>query len=115
MVENEDFAGGIFHEAGDLQPRSRDFPLPRLALFDAHREDSAGRVVAVEVGADEFWELLAAIDEAAGERTSFGMRVLRGRRQDRPGALLAVDVKRLASLDDAPTVVAGARHAINLL
>ena len=84
---------------------------PSSSPSDLHAPDAARLPIAEDVRAVQLRELLAAIDEAAGDRRPFGVRNLDRRRHDRRGPALPLDVHRLPTFDQAPAEVVALVHA----
>ena len=74
MVGDEQFSLAIQAETGDLHGAVGEVLVPGdLAPLVPDAIDLARRPVAVEVGADEVGQGLAAIDHSARKRAEFGM------------------------------------------
>src|ERR1041384_1789953 len=65
-------------------------------------------MVAINIHAVEFGELIPIIDRAACERPRFGMVMFDGRRDGRSRTELAVEVKRMAAFINAPPTILAA-------
>ena len=72
-------------------------------------------MVAVDVGAVQFGQLAAVIDDAAGQRAGFAVMVLGGRRRQRLRPQLAVGIEDVAPFIDAPAEVVALADEIDLL
>ena len=73
MVADQEFALRVDAEAGDLEGVGDLLvPVDLLAVV-LERPDLAGRVVAVDVGPAQIGELLAVVDDAAGQRPRLGV------------------------------------------
>src|SRR5438552_17107013 len=77
--------------------------------------DAASREVAVEVRPAQPRQLRAVVDDAAGHRPRLGVVVLGDRLGERLRPRLAVEVKRMTALHDAPAVVGALLDEVNLL
>src|SRR5262249_3859759 len=72
-------------------------------------------VVTIDIGAGQFLELRAAVDEAAGDRAELGVAMFDNGHQYGGGAARSFWSKRMGTFHDTPTVVAATFDAINLL
>src|SRR5256885_179904 len=95
MVRDQKLALGIGAETRDLHGGVGQLLMPdNLAVVVANTPDLAGGPIAVEIGAPQLRQLGPVIDDAAGQRTHFGMGVLHRRQRDGRGAGLPSQVKR---------------------
>src|SRR5262245_1459550 len=111
MIHDEELALLVHSEGGDLERGIGQLAMPERALAVVfHSPDPAARVVSVNVGAVQLGKLASPVDDAAGERPELGVMMLDGGRHVRRGALLSVEIERVAALEDAPAVVFAGPH-----
>src|SRR6478735_8716906 len=79
------------------------------------RPDATRHIITVHISSHQLWEETTAIDDAAGERAEFTMRVLDRRKGDRLRPKWLRLAKEMAALIAAPAVVRASLHQPRIL
>ena len=115
LVDHVHLAGVVGAEAGEAERGVDQLLVPEgLGPVVLDPPDAAGGPVAVDVGPDQVGDP-ASVDPAPGERAGLAVGVLGGRREDRVGPRLALDVEGVGPFADAPAVVASLLDQVRLL
>src|SRR5262249_39298330 len=118
VVEDKQLAGVVFCKADNPNVR-----LAQLLVFTqrlllpviAKCPNTATIVIAVNVRAAQFGQLLAMVFKAAGERTEVGVVVFDNRHQDGAWPAGPFGAKGMAAFEHAPAVVAALFDQVHLL